>query len=114
MKQKIPTAILLGVVGLIIWSLVSLHLETKKQLRMTQRLLKSGGSLEELERTIGRSTHEYSANEIPGYMKLVDGFQMREDSIVRQYNKEGLPYWWVLVQFTKEDSEIVWYLAAER
>ncbi len=113
MKRKILIAVSLGVAGLVVWSFVSLHLETKEQMRTAQRILNSGGSLEELEEAIGTSSHEYLASDVPTGIKNIDRFQLREDAIVRQYNKEGLPYWWVVVQFTKNGSEILWFRVAE-
>ena len=113
MKHKILIAILLGGVALVGWTFVSLHLETKKGMRTAQQILNSGGSLEELEEAIGTPTHEYSSSEVPRNLNNIDGFEMREGDLVRQYNKEGLPYWWVLVKFTKKDSEILWFRVAQ-
>lgn len=114
MKPKIAIGILFVAATLIIWAFVDLHLSTKKELRDTQRLLNSGVSLNELERAIGRATHEYPAAQIPEYLKSADGFEERDGTIVRVYKKEGLPYWWVHVQFEADDSEIVWHAIAEQ
>ena len=114
MRRKIATGGFLAVVVLIIWALVDLHLSTKRELSGTRQLLISGASLEELERAIGKATHEYSADQIPEYLKSVSGFREREGTMVRVYNKEGLPYWWVLVQIEGDNEKIVWHAVAER
>ncbi len=86
MKQKIALAASLAVAALIIWTFLELHMSTTRRIHDTQRLLDSGASVEELERTIGRATQEYSAGSIPKYLGFVDGFEEREGTIVRVEN----------------------------
>lgn len=113
MKHKILAVILLGGVALVGWTFVSLHLNTKNGIRIAQQILNSGGSLEKLEEAVGTPTHEYRASDVPRHVNDIDGFEVREGSLVRQYNQEGLPYWWILVQFSEEDSEILWFRVAQ-
>ncbi|QQL45461.1 hypothetical protein [Sulfuriroseicoccus oceanibius] len=113
MKHKTLIAILLGGIVIVGWVFVSLHFDTKKQMQTAQQILNSGGSVEDLEEAIGTSTHEYPASEVPEFVNSIDGFKIREGTEVRQYSMEGLPYWWVLVQVTKEDSEILWFRVAQ-
>lgn len=114
MTRKIAMTVIVGLVGLMIWSLVSLHLSTRRQIQAAREILESGGSLEALERLIGNPTREYRHGETPAYLRAFDGFKARDGTLLRVYNKEGLPYWWVHVQVAGGDSKIVWYAVANR
>jgi hypothetical protein len=114
MKLPIIIAALLAVAAMIIWTVIDLHLSTARRIDDVQRLLNAGTSVEELERAIGTGTHEYSSGSIPEYLKSVEAFEDRKGTVVRVYNQEGLPYWWVVLQIDKADSKIVWHLVAER
>ena len=114
MKHKIAIAAMLAVAAMIIWTVFDLHMSTTRRIQYAQRLLNAGTSVEELERAIGTATQEYSSGSIPEYLKSVEAFEDRKGTVVRVYNKEGLPYWWVVLQIEKADSKIIWHLVAER
>ena len=113
MKKNIATIVFLMLAGFVIWLVVTPLFETRRGMRVAQKILNSGCSLEELEILMGQPTYIYSGNNVPEKIRKLDGFQMRDDTVIRQYHKEGLPYWWVLVQSAGKDSEILWYRVAE-
>jgi hypothetical protein len=112
--MKILSATLLVFAALIVWAFLDMYQATGQQIRITRQILDDSGSLEDLEEAIGRPNREYSGTEIPDYLASKEGFQRRDGTTVFVYQREGIPYWWVLVQVNEDDSEIVWYLVDKR
>ena len=114
MKVTIIIISLFGIFLFFAMPFIAINRGTKKNFDRAEALLQSGGSLDSLEALIGPPKHDWDSSNLPDYVLDLPEFQQTPDSRVRGYDLEGLPYWWVHVQFRVEDSEVTWYSVAWR
>ena len=115
MIPKVAFAAILGLVGLIAWVFISLHLTTRKQFSSIQTLLGSGGTVDQLEEIVGKPTNTWNTVEqLPDYFNKIPDFRFRPETQILEYRMEALPYWWVHVQTNLDGSKVIWYSVSER